>query len=472
MSVRSSEKPEGLPEIVVVAPFWSQSDGMNWDSNYAYLRIVLPELSRLKPHWLFIVLWPESSYGNDPWKWHGDSFFTDRIVRYPWPYDTSVRTGALGFDPIRFRNLDYNVAPGIYWLHQTEMGAFISGGYKQSFNRSARPNIVAQHHYVIHDSLPYPMDGMFNRLWLQLGGAYVADRNVFNSEHCAKMLKQTAAQFVGPTWLKKVEPTKTTLPFGLLTNETEVPIRPHDKPLIVYNHRQESYKQPLKTAAAIEAVRKMGDTVEVWATQQHGQNIKFFPVDKLVGDPVRAKYIQNIAVPAINVSNSTHETYCIAMVDSIALGHLPLAPRGVTFPELVPADYPYLFSSEKEQIAMLHHLLTHWPAVYEEWSGQLRHFAAKRFGLYAYARKYADILAEAGAEWLTVEPREHTVSGLNRFFASMKPGHYELQQVHRAIQKATNLQSQAMTYRRTCREWAKGGGKYAWARNQLVLVWD
>ena len=77
--------------------------------------------------------------------------------------------GRLGFDPSRFALLEERMAPTIYWLHQVEAGANVMGGYRQSWNRSARPVLVAQHHYIIHPSLPYLTEGMFpgcGRRWV------------------------------------------------------------------------------------------------------------------------------------------------------------------------------------------------------------------------------------------------------------------------------------------------------------------
>src|SRR3990167_7082603 len=224
-------------EVCVIMPFWSQSDGMNWDGNYNYLRAVVPELSKKLPGWLWVILWPDANYGADVWKWAGDGFFNDKIVRYPWPYDTAIRSGVLGFDPLKFKTLDFKVAPTLFWMHQVETIPFMVGGYKQSFSKRSQPLFVAQHHYIIHKSLPYPMEGMFSRLWLQMGGSLAADRVLVHSDYCNQMMLESFGDYLTPQKMDELKSKTTVHKYGLEDGETDITIGDGPGvPVVVYNH--------------------------------------------------------------------------------------------------------------------------------------------------------------------------------------------------------------------------------------------
>lgn len=458
-------------EICLVMPFWSQSDGMNWDSNYSYLKTVLPAVSKLLPDWLFVVAWPEAAYGADKWVWHGDSFFNERIVRYPWPYDTAMRSSVLGFDPMKFKELDFQVAPTIFWMHQVESIPFMVGGYKQSFSNRSKPIFVAQHHYVIHPSLPYPFETLFPRLWLQMGGSLSAHRVLLNSDYTLKLMMESFGQFLTADKMKELHAKSTVRRFGLISDETEIPIQKGPgKPVVVFNHRFEGYKQPFKTGEILSKLKAKYD-FQIWITQMEGQRAKFFPVDKFVGDPVKRKYLENIAVPAINTMNSAHETFCISILDSLSLGHVVVVPNALTFPELVPKDYPFLFNSPKEQLVMLDHIISTWPLEYNKWSKKLRAHVKQHFALKPYAKDIATILENEANGWMISEPKQKTKDGFDRFFKGLKPGTYTMDDIRKVAHKATETGDQSVPSRRVVREWALRGGKFAWGKNSVLLVW-
>lgn len=452
-------------EICAVFPFWSQSDAMNWDSNYSYLRIVLPKLVEVLPDWLWVVMWPMKSYGADVWRWFGDSFFDERrVIRWPWPYDTAMRSSVLGFDPMSFKELEDRVGPTLYWLHQVESGTFIYGGYRFAFNVASRPAIVAQHHYIIHRSLPYTYEGMFPRLWLQIGGSLTADLVVLNSVHTQRMVEESFSEFLNEPTMERLRQKTRVLRFGLISDEPDIPIsRDVEVPIIVYNHRFEAYKQPKVTAEVLQSLRKAGHRFEVWVTQHVGQNVSEFPVaDRVVGHPVRREYLRRIAVPAINTINSLHETFCISILDSIALGHVIVAPRSVTFPELLPDGYPYLFRSPDEQREMLEHILTTWPQEWEKYHHLLREHARREFSLDRYIHTYADWLVETARVWHKATPKPHIRSQLEAIIRTMPSGKYQLPDVARVLRKTLKLQNQALPVRRVIRELVARGFTVEW----------
>ena len=369
-------------EVVCVFPFWSVSDALNWDSNYAYLRRILPRMSEKRPDWLWVVMWPIKGYGTGQWKWQNDGLFNDRIVRFGWPYDTSMRSGVMGWSGEHFKQLEDRFAPTIYWMNQVESALQVNGGYTQSASVASRPAIVAQHHYIVHKSIPYSLETLQPRLWAQIAGTVASERVVFNSDHCRTMARESFAPLLSDDLWHDIEQKSVTLKMGLVDEQLfDVEIKPYPVPVVVYNHRFEKYKQADDTRDALADMRRRGHKFEVWVTMLLGQNVSDFPIDKMVGDADQHRYLQNIAVPGLNVINSVHETFCISMLDSIALGQLPVAPRSVTFPELVPEGYPFLFSSKQEQLDILDHILSTWPLEYDAWTARLRQHARDVFAI-------------------------------------------------------------------------------------------
>lgn len=451
-------------EVVLVVPFWSKATDMNTDSNYAYLRRVLPAIARERPGWLFVVTWPMKSVGVG-WTYRDDGLWDEapNILRTGWPYHSQMRSGVLGFDPARFDYIDSRFAPTIYWLHQVESGAPMFGGFRQSFNAKARPLIVAQHHYIIHPSLPYSFEGLFPRLWAQMGGTLAADMVVLNSQHTGRMLTESFSEYLNGEQMKAVGDKSVVLPFGLVDGRFDDALAAGtptpDHPVFVYNHRFEGYKNPATTGMVLTDLRASGRKFEVWVSQSVDQRWKQFPVDRVVGHPVQSAYLANIAVPAINTLNSQHETFCISAQDSIALGHLLVAPDGVTFPELVPDGYPFLFANEGEQRAMLADILDHWPRDYDHWSPILKTFARERFGFERYIRTYSSLLGSMDALWQRSETKPEVQRDMDRFWRALKPGTYPLAKLVRAFQNATGTAEQSMPPRRVVREAVEAGAR-------------
>lgn len=465
-STFSSESVKAHLGVMVVMPFFSQSDNLNVDSNYAYLRLILPEMAKQSPHTLFLMFFPDPKYGQGKWRYTPDDLQSNRIRFISWPYDTAMRTGVLGFDPVRFAHVDHSYGPSIYWMNQVESGAEFYGGYRQAGSALSRPLIIAQHHYIIHKSLPYPVDHLFGRLWRQMGGTLAADAVVYNSDHTYKMAEESFSGYLNSGQMAELKAKSRVLRFGLVTGtEPQAPEATSDtKPVIVYNHRFESYKQPDVTAAVLKDLRGTYD-FQVWVTQAAGQRTSDFPFDKQVFAPSRNDYLRNIAVPAINTINSVHETFCIALLDSIMLGHLVVAPNAVTFPELVPKGYPYLFNSVDEQKAMLAAILKDFKAIYNHWRPRLIDHAREMFGIRGYVEAYLDLivtLEKSKREGQT--PKPHVKQGADDTFAQMVKGkRYPLADIARAFKKKTGTSDQATPPARVVREAAMRG---------IHIVWD
>lgn len=441
--------------VVLVAPFWSQSDNMNSDSNYAYLRIVLPELARKSENTLFLLLFPDPDFGNDKWHYTQDGLQSERIRFIKWPYDTAMATSVLGFPVMRWKEVEDKYGPCLYWIHQVEMGHNIAYGYKKSYSKMSIPSIVAQHRYVIHKSLPYPYETQFGRQWNQIGGSIAAHRVVFNSEHTKHMAREAFSDFLNDTVLQSVMKKSSVLHYGLIRGDEPVaPEATDHKPVILYNHRFEAYKKPELTASVLGALRSSGYDFSVWITQAVDQRIgNEFPVDRVIHTPLRPDYLRAISVPAINTINTVHETFCIAMLDSIMLGHLCVCPNAITFPELLPQGYPYLFNSVNEQKNMLQHILSTWPAEYNKWRPILAEHARTKFDLDKYTDDYLALLRDAELAMRVGEKTDKTKATLEKVIGNMKKGKvYPVEEIRKTLHQTGRLGNQSMPTRRVVRE--------------------
>jgi hypothetical protein len=263
---------------------------------------------------------------------------------------------------------------------------------------------------------------------------------------------ESFGELVNAAQLAALDAKSLTLPFGLVSGD-EPRVAPDDErpPALIYNHRFEGYKQPEVTARVIAKLRARGLAFEVIATQVKGMQSGRLPVDRVLYAPRRDDYLANIALPGINTINSTHETFCIAALDSLIVGHLAVWPRGVTFTELVPPGYPYLFRDPAEQEAMLAHLLTHWPAEFARWSPVLADHARARFGLRGYARDYLHLLAAVEAD-RPGHPKENTAKAVEAALATLAVGQTAtLHAVANAARRAGTLAEQSFPDRRIVR---------------------
>ena len=440
--------------VVAVVPFWSQSDNLNADSNYAYLRVVLPEMLKKTEDTLFVVLFPDPRYGSDRWVYADDGLQRNRIKFFAWPYDSQMSTSVTGFDNMRFKRLEDEYGPCIYWLHQVESEAAIFGGYRNSYARITRPCLIVQHHYIIHRSLPYVYETQFPRQWLQIGGSLASERVIYNSDHTHKMAQEAFGEYLNKETMDKLEAKSQVLKFGLLSgDEPRAPLCTTEPPIFLYNHRFENYKKPEITFQVINQLRAKGHKFEVWATQTAGHKVDDFAVDKDIFEASREKYFERISVPAINTINSVHETFCISILDSMCVGHLVVLPNTVTFPELVPKGYPFLFHNQAEQFEMLDRILERWPEDYNRWHTVLIDHARTTFNLKKYVDDYLSIFSAEENHYRENKHKEGTLRNLTHLLESMEKGKpYPLGCLANEARRLTGCQQQAMSNRRVIRE--------------------
>ncbi len=104
----------------------------------------------------------------------------------------------------------------------------------------------------------------------------------------------------------------------------------------------------------------------------------------------RKEYLSWLKKCDLNTTNSQHETFCIAAVESMAFGQPLVAPRAITFPEITGTrknGYPYLFDTGKEQRAFLVKLLRSREERMK-WGKELRRHVMLNYGQGLWAERY------------------------------------------------------------------------------------
>jgi hypothetical protein len=159
-------------------------------------------------------------------------------------------------------------------------------------------------------------------------------------------------------------------------------------------------------------------------------------------------------------------------MESVAMGHLLVAPNGITFPELVPDGYPFLFENTAEQAAHLKHIFNTWPAEYNRWRSILIKYARERFAVESYAANYLDVMVEAELIHARsrTETKETTFKAFAQLFGGMKLDKpYRLTDLGDKMRKKINAAHQSMPNRRIVREaMERGDIKVSWQHGVML----
>ena len=139
------------------------------------------------------------------------------------------------------------------------------------------------------------------------------------------------------------------------TLEDDFPAAPEPRgeglpPVVAYNHRLQGYKDWQTTFEVFDALWADGVEFKVRHTGPVAENTSLIakrPYVEIRLAAKRADYLRNLAGCDLNVTNSFHETFCIAARRRMCVFGQPIvAPAGVTFPEITGRHenrYPYLF---------------------------------------------------------------------------------------------------------------------------------
>ena len=214
--------------------------------------------------------------------------------------------------------------------------------------------------YLHESQISYPVPGggsaAAELLWRDVTNFCAADHLVFNSEfHRAAFRARLPEAIAG---LPDAE-ARPEAPADLFDRRSGVlypgcrfgpgapPGPPPDPPVVIWNHRWEFDKAPQAFVAALEEAARRGARFGVALL---GERLIPEPealvraraalAGRIVYDgfPDRPEYLRQLARGSIVVSTALQENFGIAVMEAIHAGCLPLLPRRLVYPELIPAE--------------------------------------------------------------------------------------------------------------------------------------
>ncbi len=187
-----------------------------------------------------------------------------------------------------------------------------------------------------------------------LASLLAADGVAFNSRfHRAAMLADLAAFLdeapaPAPRRALAIVRRARVLPPGVDLAGFPAPAErpPRDPPRIVWNHRWEEDKRPSAFARVVDALAErglsfrlilLGTTSQVQPKpllalrERHAERL-----DRAVPAATRQEYVAWMARADVAVSTAAQENFGYAAIEAMAAGAVPLLPRRLSYPEIVP----------------------------------------------------------------------------------------------------------------------------------------
>lgn len=399
--------------IILIVPMFSKQE-VNADSNYVVISALVDGLLRVRPDYRFFMPFPDKESG---YTYEDDGFFRHpAIVRIPQRISPRKQANAVTYDGWWYDNLFRTLAFDVVWCNLVEIAAHVSRAAAAYTSPVQLPSVIAAHNYVIHKTLPYPMEPQENLILSQLMGAVCADRNVFNSDHCRSMLMDNAAKYLSPEMRARISDSSVMIPYGTLEDSLEPdPTRaPNDVPVIAYNHRLQGYKNYEDTFDLLDELWKEGLRFRLRYLNNTGERnatVAKRPWAEIRLSPTRKEYVAALRGCDLNITNSQHETFCIAAIESMALGQPLVAPNGVTFPEITGATrgngYPFLFNTREEQKRMVRQLIED-AELRRKWGVVASAHVRASYGRDLWAQRYAALFEKEQEHRRSTSPEDAT----------------------------------------------------------------
>ena len=214
--------------------------------------------------------------------------------------------------------------------------------------------------YLHENQLTYPLpdgavadDGYAMTNWVSMCAADVV---VCNSEHHRRELFGALPRFLRrfpdhrhSSLLAEVEARSTVVPVGIddALFHLERTEAVDGVPLVLWNHRWEYDKDPAAFFAAVGALADEGAPFRLAVAGEQFQTVpaefeeaerRFH--DRLVqfGTAPAEEYRSLLARADVVVSTARHDFFGLAVVEAVAAGALPVLPRRLSYPELLPAE--------------------------------------------------------------------------------------------------------------------------------------
>lgn len=336
---------------VLIYPMLSV-DHLNADSNYIIIKQLCNELLKTKRYNFFLIIDKDRNYVKD------DLNSLVKIIKIPLP--KSKKHQVIHFNSNLFRELFKKYAFDLVWNNVVEQGHHFRY-FQDTLLDSQRTKVINYHHYVIHRSLENLTNYLPCKhiLYDQLVGSLGADLNYFHTQYCYNMLEEEAKDILSDQSLELLK-SKSCIELGGYANKIPSENK-YDKFTFIYNHRLDGYKNWQITFNQFDKLYDEGLDFQVILTAGDKDNINTInqkPYTIVKSFTKHQDYIKELSKCHANTINSTHETYCISIAESIMNGQVVVLPNRCTFPELVGADDKYLFNNTEEQYEMLKEIIS------------------------------------------------------------------------------------------------------------------
>jgi len=411
--------------IILVSPMFSNYRNLNADSCYVFIKNVITEIIKKEPKWYFILLWPREGF-----KYYDDGFFNNpQVKRIPIDIPQRKMDSVVHFNILYWRKLFRLFTPDIIWNHIPEQGHLFKNLYTGFDIEMSGPKIINQHHYIIHPTLPYPID-TYRAVQFQSMGSFLVDMNLFNSDYCYKMFCDVKQEILATN----IRVPYRIIKFALIPENYPEPNPETQFIKIAYNHRLQDYKNYLTTFEMLAQLWTTYKNFRVLVTNPNASNFNKLLAYPFVDGKAFSKhedYLKELSTCHLNITNSQHETFCISALESLAFGQILVAPRAITFPELVPKeDYPYLFSTEEEQYRILDKIFSN-PSVFDTERERIKNNTRTAFANHILGDKIASLFKEMAVyEWEESSLRENSALAVKKIQHKNK-GFVELTEIQK-----------------------------------------
>lgn len=141
-------------------------------------------------------------------------------------------------------------------------------------------------------------------------------------------------------------------------------------PLIIWNHRWEFDKNPKDFFLALDEMVKQGLDFRLALLGENFQNCpkEFTAARERYGkrivrygyEPARKAYEAWLKEGRVVISTANQENFGISMVEAISAGCIPLLPRRLSYPEIIPESYhdDFLYGNQEDLVEKLARVLT------------------------------------------------------------------------------------------------------------------
>jgi hypothetical protein len=336
-TVEHDEREEYKYKVLIYGNY-TYRDNLEADSLVIVLRNVIPFLSkRYNVH--FTILVPEVikslSFAN-----------VDQII---WKLPTYINTMRTHFDATEFlkiinwREKDFD----IIYSHLPEHTAQIANCIYN--NSHFRPKIVGYSHWFeVKENAPYEKT-MF---LASMAGLLEMEECGVNSNWLKQLTLKEASKYFKDDIVEKLE--KIIQPHYLGVDMTLDRSPSVKKKSVIFNHRPSGYTGWDWFTDVVDEVWKTRQDFTVYSTLAQVDR----PWNQKVTTKTRTEYMEMLRSMQFGVGCfQSYSAWSISVTDGLSVNVPYLLPRELCYPEMVPSDYPYLFSNREEFIQKFNQML-------------------------------------------------------------------------------------------------------------------